>query len=274
MLTGQKQNAWKLPAVLNLTLGGMGAGLYLLTLLLIFPNATQWSQHLAQTAIFKLSGPILVCIGLLALTTEAGHPMKSIYLLANLRHSWMSREALAAGIFILAAGLDWLFPSPILQGIAAISGLGFMVSQGMIVWRASGVVTWNTSLVPLFFLTCGLATGSGIFLITNYFLGYPTFLPVPILVIVVAIANGGVWLGYLNLHGVEFQRGIAALRKPVSLFLTIVIGHILPVILLVCTFFIGMSLGPVLAGVGLLFGGVFQKFSFAFEGSGMRSVIR
>ena len=140
MESGHKQTSWKIPAVLNLTLGGMGAGFYLIALLLIFPpQGADMTQVFVQTAVFKLLGPLLVSVGLISLTTEAGHPLKSIYLLVNLRHSWMSREALAGGIFILAAGLDWLIPSLILKIIAASAAFVFILAQGMIVWRASGV---------------------------------------------------------------------------------------------------------------------------------------
>ena len=74
MEPSQKQNAWQLPAALNLTLGGMGAGFYLVTLLLVLPESSGWTQSLMQTAVFKLLGPVLVCLGLLSLTTMPGNP--------------------------------------------------------------------------------------------------------------------------------------------------------------------------------------------------------
>jgi len=273
MLPGQKQNVWQLPAVLNLTLGGMGAGFYLITLLLILPQNADWAQSLTQTAIFKLLGPALVSVGLLSLTTEAGHPLNSIYLLTNLRNSWMSREALAGGIFILAAGLDWLMPHPVLRGIAALAGLVFIIAQGMMVWRASGVLTWNTPLAPWFFLTCGLATGSGSMLVVSTFLKVDALVSLPLVTLIVAVANALVWTVYLNTPGELFQRGIAPLRQTSHIALTLGVGHLLPIVLILITLATTQPLVTLMAGLALIAGGVMQKFAFAFQASAMRSVI-
>lgn len=274
MLSGQKQSAWKLPAVLNLTLGGMGAGFYLMTLLINLPQSSDWGQLLLHTAVVKLLGPLLVCIGLLALTTEAGHPLKSIYLLVNLRNSWMSREALAGGLFVLFAGLDWLFPHPILRGLAAIAGLVFIIAQGMIVSRASGIYTWNKPSVPWLFLTCGLMTGSGVLLIANYFLGNAMWISLPLIAIIITVLNLVVWIVYLKTPDQVFQNGIAPLRQTNRSILTIGVGHVLPVALLIISLVIPLPLVIPFAGLTLIFGGVFQKFTLTLEASTMRSVIQ
>lgn len=270
----QNQNAWKLPAVLNLTLGGMGAGYYLISLLMINVSNTVWLPFTLQTILVKLIGIILVCVGLLVLTTEAGHPLKSIYLLANLRQSWMSREALAAMIFILAAGLDWLFPSAIFQVLAAIAGLVFMVSQGMIVWRASSVYTWNSPLVPWFFLTCGLTSGSGLLLVVSNLLNLAFSSVILAIILIVLLFNLLIWILYLRTPGDTFQRGIAPLRKSDQLRLTIGVGHLLPALLLIIGMIGTQWWIAFLAGGLMVFGSVLQKFSFAFKGSSMRSVLK
>ena len=270
MQLDEKQNVWQLPAVLNLTLGGIGAGFYLLSLFLIFPQSSEWTQSLAQTAATKLLGPFLVSVGLLSLTTEAGHPMKSIYLLRNLRYSWMSREALAAGVFILAAGLDWLLPSPILRGMAALAGLAFIISQGMIVWRASGVFTWTAAIVPWFFLTCGLATGGGLMLIVSTFFSWTSIASLPLVMMIIALANGLVWLMYLRTPGKVFQQDIAQLRQASHIAMTLGIGHLLPIILLILAAAVSLPLAQPIAGLALIFGGVMQKFAFSFQARVMR----
>jgi DMSO reductase anchor subunit len=270
----QKQNTWQLPAALNLTLGGMGAGFYLVTLLLTLPESSDWTQSLMQTAVFKLLGPVLVSVGLLSLTTEAGHPLHSIYLLTNLRRSWMSREALAGGIFIIAAGLDWLIPNPALRGVAVLAGLVFIVAQGMIVLRANSVITWNVPTVPLFFLTCGLATGSGLMLIVLSLFSAPSAMSLPLVGLVAAIANALVWAVYLHTPGEAFQRGIEPLRQLNSVALTIGVGHLLPIVLLIAALAMPQPLTVAAAGLALIFGGVRQKFGFAFKGRVMRSLVR
>jgi DMSO reductase anchor subunit len=274
MEPSQKQNAWRVPAALNLTLGGMGAGFYLVTLLLVLPESSGWTQSLMQTAVFKLLGPVLVCLGLLSLTTDAGQPLHSIYLLTNLRRSWMSREALAGGIFIIAAGLDWLIPNPVLRGVAALSGLIFMVAQGMIVSRASNVITWNAPMVPLFFLTCGLATGSGLMLIVLSLFTAPSAISLPLVGLITALANALVWTVYLRTPGEAFQHGVEPLRQRNSVALTIGVGHLLPIVLLIAALAMPQPLTVAAAGLALIFGGVRQKFGFAFKGSTMRSLVR
>ena len=274
MLSGQKQNAWKIPAVLNLTLGGMGAGYYLIALLLIVPHSADWIQSLAQAALFKLLGPLLVCIGLLSLTVEAGHPFKSIYLLTNLRHSWMSREALAALVFILAAVLDWLTPGAILRGIAGLAALVFILAQGMIVWRASGVFTWNTPAVPWFFLTCALATGCGVMLVVGRVFSTSSWLSLPLVTVVITILNALVWLVYLNTPGEVFQRETMPLRHMSHMARTLGVGHALPVALLLIAWAMPLPFIVPVAGVALIFGGVIQKSEFAFQASTMRSLVQ
>jgi DMSO reductase anchor subunit len=274
MLSGEKQKSWQLPAFLNLTLGGMGAGAYLAGLLLTSTQSGEWAQSPIQAVLLKLLGPALVSLGLLALTTEAGRPLNSIYLLTNVRHSWMSREALAGGVFILAAVLDWLAPHPVLRGSSALAALFFIVAQGMMVYRASGVVTWNVPAVPLFFLTCGLATGSGAMLLISGFLGAPSLAPLQLASVFAAAANGLAWLAYQNTPGETFHRALAPLNNAGHMALALGVGHLLPIALLLATLVQPLPLALPAAGLALMAGGAMQKYAFAFEASALRGLVR
>jgi phenylacetyl-CoA:acceptor oxidoreductase 26-kDa subunit len=273
MEPSQKQSAWQVPALLNLILGGLGAGFYVITLLTL-PQNGGWTQSPLQCAVIKLLGPAFVSLGLVSLTTEAGHPLNSIYLLTNLRRSWMSREALAAGVFIIAAGLDWLVPNLILQGVAAVAGLVFIFSQGMLVLRASGVITWNVPIIPWFFLTSGLATGAGMLLIIVSFLGMPSLALLSLVALVIAIVNTLVWVAYLNTSGEAFQRAIKLLRQTNNLALTIGLGHLLPIVLLIAALVQPQTFLVVIAGLALIIGGASQKFGLAFQASVLRGLVR
>jgi DMSO reductase anchor subunit len=273
MLPGETQKNWRLPAFLNLTLGGMGGGFYLVGLLLA-PQSGDVSQALAQTAILKLLGPALVGLGLLGLTTEAGRPMNSIYLFTNVRHSWMSREALAGAVFILAAAVDWLLPNPLLRGAAAVASLTFVVAQGMMVFRASGVVTWNAPTVPWFFLTCGLATGAGAMLIVSTFLPAQWLVPLPVAALLTAAANGLVWVAYQNTPGETFQRALAPIHNASHIVLALGVGHLLPIGLLLIATIQPVPAAGLLAGLALIGGGAMLKYAFAFEASAIRGLVR
>ncbi len=224
-------------------------------------------------AIYKLLGPALVAVGLVSLTFEAGRPVHSIYLLTNLRYSWMSREALAAGLFMVVAALDWLLPNPILQWIAAIAALAFIIAQGMMVLRAAGIVTWNVPSVPVFFLTCALASGCGLLLLVQSLSVSPFTTGLWLAALAIALANALVWFVYLASPGDTFQRGIAPLRSLNSLLLTIGVGHLLPIFLLLTALLLALPALIPLAGLLLVVGGVLQKFGFAFEGSAQRSLL-
>lgn len=274
MLLTERQTNWRLPAFLNFTLGGMGAGAYLAGLLLEMAQPGNWTQPMGQAAVLKLLGPALVTIGLASLTTEAGRPLNSIYLLANVRQSWMSRESLAGLIFIAAAGLDWWAPHPFLRAVAAVAALFFIVAQGMMVYRASGVITWNVSTVPVFFLTCGLATGCGAVLLVSGLLDAPSLVPLPLATLAAATANGLCWLIYRNTPGESFRRALAPLHGAGHMALALGVGHLLPI---ACV--LGTMVQPVpgllpLAGLALMVGGALQKYAFAFEASALRGLIR
>ena len=274
MLPGERQTNWRLPAFLNLTLGGMGAGAYLAGLLLEAAQPGNWAQPMDQAAVLKLLGPALVAIGLASLTTEAGRPLNSIYLLANVRQSWMSREALAGLVFILAAALDWLAPHPILRAVAAVAALLFIVAQGMMVYRASGVVTWNVPTVPVFFLTCGLATGCGAMLLASVLLSVHSLVPLPLAALAAAAANGLAWLVYRNTHGESFRRALAPLHSASHMALALGVGHLLPMALLLFTLVQPVPALLPLAGLALMVGGAMQKYAFAFEASALRGLVR
>jgi hypothetical protein len=140
----------------------------------------------------------------------------------------------------------------------------------MIVWRASGVLTWDVGLAPWFFVTCGLAAGGGLMLVVCAFLNWAAVVPIPLVVISTAIANAWVWILYLRRPGEQFQRETAPLRQASHIALTLGVGHLLPVVLSMIALAAPQPLILVTAGLGFLFGGVMQKFAFAFQARTMR----
>lgn len=283
LISAQRQRVWKVPAVVNFSCGGIGTGLYLVDLLLLQPPGPDWLQSLIRSAPIKLLGPVLVGFGFLALTSEAGRPMRGVNLFRHLRRSWMSRETLAAAIFIPAAGLDWLLPNPVLRAIAAAAALALLLCQGFIVYRARGVTAWNNPLMPVFFATSGFATGSGLAILmialynSAFAQGIQANIPLGLVGLVSAVLNGLVWLVYLRTTGDGFQKATVALRRPDRLALIIGVGHLLPVMLLAAGWFAGASGGfllfiQVLSGAALVFGGVSQKFGIIIEAGYLRPI--
>ncbi|HBY92450.1 MAG: polysulfide reductase NrfD [Ardenticatenaceae bacterium] len=277
LIQPMKQRVWKWPAVVNFTLGGLGTGFYLVGLAAGAPEGAGF----VQLALFKLLGPLLASLGFLALTTEAGRPLRGYNLLRHLRRSWMSRETLAAAVFIPAAAADWFFPHPVLKGLAGAAALGLMISQGFIVYRARGVTAWNVPLMPLFFVTSAFATGSGLMVLlvalggSSGLSGSASFL-LPVGLISLAL-NLALWLLYLSEADPAFQQATKTLRRPDTMTFVVGMGHLLPALLMVVA--LGSENTPLLraitaavAGASVIAGGVSQKSGVILGAGYLRAI--
>jgi DMSO reductase anchor subunit len=275
LIRSKKQKVWGWPGVVNFTLGGMAGGFYLLSSLLMVLRYGMLG--LSQPAGFKLVAPALMGLGFLALTTEAGHPLRARYLLRYLRRSWMSRETLAGALFVPAAALDWLFPHPALWGLAAAAALGLMFSHGFIVYCVRGVTAWNVPLVPFLFLSSGFSTGGGLVLLAA--LGGLALGVGPVVIcLICALLDLAVWLLFLHgPHDLAFREATGSLRRPKSLLFTVGIGHLLPALsLLLLLVLPGVGLWHIfaaLAGVAIIAGGVGQKVSIILKAGYLRGLV-
>ena len=223
------QKVWGWPAVVNFIFGGAATGFFLLSVLTVklYESGTNGPF---QPGPYKLLAPILVVVGLLCLTIEAGRLSRGIYLLRNLSTSWISRETFAAIIFVPSTIIDWLHPHSGLLALSVLAAVVFVISQAYIIYRARGVTAWNVSIIPFVFTTSSFVTGGGILLSMKMSI-FPRFL---LLICIICLAlNLIVWLFYLYWpHENTFREATEVLRRPKPLFVTIGIGHLLPFILL------------------------------------------
>lgn len=273
-----KQEVWGWTGVVNFALGGMGAGFYLLSSVATILQSG--ISGLSQPVWFKLLPPVLISLGFLTLTIEAGRPLRGRYLLRHLRRSWMSRETLAGAVFIPAAVLDWFFPHPALWALAAAAAIGLMISHGCIVYRVRAVAAWNVPPVPLLFLTSGFTMGGGLMLLAA--LGRLTLRAGPVAIALICVVlDMAVWFLYLRWpHDVAFREATEPLRRPSSLILTVGVGHVLPVLLLLVLLAApgaGIGTGPwavaaALAGLAMVAGGVSQKASIILKAGYLRGI--
>ena len=84
------QRHWDLRAATNFVAGGAGAGL-------IVVSVASGARG-TPAAIAMLAGLALVGVGLFAVWLEIGRPLRALNVFRNPRTSWMSREAIAAGV--------------------------------------------------------------------------------------------------------------------------------------------------------------------------------
>ena len=159
LIPAQAQRLWGWPAVVNFTLGGMGAGLYVTAVLaarLERPPAVAWATWIA---------PLLVLAGFAAVAGEAGRPLRGPRVLWKVRTSWMSRELWLGGAFVLFATVDIAFPLRIHRAQALVAAVLFAVAQGFILRCARGVAAWNAPGMPWLFALSAAASGGGLYLL-------------------------------------------------------------------------------------------------------------
>ncbi|MBC2709793.1 MAG: dimethyl sulfoxide reductase anchor subunit [Desulfosarcina sp.] len=274
-----RQRSWGWPAVVNLTLGGTGSGLYLLGA--FFTILSQKWPADVQFISFQVLAPVVVCFGFLSLSMEAGKPLRAYRLFSNLSNSWMSIESLAGAIFIIIAFISHFYSSFVFTAIAVVAALVLIISQGFMVFRATAVKAWNEWLVPVLFVTSGFMTACGLFLLNTQSHSRMTKLPV-VIFLICTFFSLVVWLLYLfGRRGNDFKKAVNFLRRPVSLLLIVGIGHIIPLFLLFSIFLStdvenASLLSAVLrlvSGLMLIVGGASQKVGIILAAGYYRGIV-
>lgn len=120
--------------------------------------------HLFKTRLLAL---ILSSAGLALSFFHLGNPLKAFNALNNLRSSWLSREILAAVVFLIFLSASVLLtrmkkPSSktaiIVSSAAVLAGL-FLILAMSILYMLPGVLSWDHIITPLSFFTSTLLLG-------------------------------------------------------------------------------------------------------------------
>ena len=273
----KRQRAWGWPAVVNLTLGGAGSGLYLIGTFVDFWG-DKWSVE-AQLIPFQILALLFVCVGFLSVAIEAGRPMRAFRLVANLGGSWMSIESFSGAIFLFFGIGAQFFPHFFLDVMAALAALVFITSQGMMVFRAKALEAWNNWFIPVLFVTSGFVTASGLVLLNTRDYFWLTSFPM-VFILFITILNLFIWVAYLWCRGDHFKKAVSFLRHPVILLLIVGIGHLVPMFfLLAMHVFTGVenvTIMPVffhiVSGMMLIIGGVGQKIGIVLAAGFLRPI--
>ncbi|MCX8119034.1 MAG: polysulfide reductase NrfD [Desulfobacterota bacterium] len=177
------QQEWKEIIALYLYLAGMGAGSFLVGLLIhwagtpLNPLSTPSFELLGipvdLTKLPILWGPIMVSIGAPFLILDLGIKWRFMYACLNPRTSWVARGFIILsvfivfGLFVLIRALlpaDWLKgTSPlwrIPEAIAFVFAFWTALYTGILLKATKSVPLWNTPLLPLLFFTSALSTGT------------------------------------------------------------------------------------------------------------------
>ena len=105
-----------------------------------------------------LSVPLITSmVGLVASATHLGNPANALYVFLGVGRSPLSTEVFCAVVFLLFAGLYWLYsfvqnPKQALQrvwlALAMVAGVAFVFAVAF-AYSAETIVSWNTVYVPL-----------------------------------------------------------------------------------------------------------------------------
>jgi DMSO reductase anchor subunit len=226
------QKDWGWPAVLNFGLGGAGAAFFILL------GCLRFIADAVFPPFWVLFSPSLICLGFLGLTLEAGRPFRARFALRHLGRSWMSRESLAAALFIPASLVCSFTDAPVVWDAAALAALGFIVSQGFILRCARAVPAWNHPLIPAVIASSAFVGGMGLLLflsgLTNERLGSKVI----IVSLGVMAVDLGVWSLYLFGRSQQsFRRATEQIRRPMTLIRDSVVTRVIPALLLSCVLF-------------------------------------
>ncbi|MGZ5234899.1 MAG: hypothetical protein ACXWCV_01150 [Caldimonas sp.] len=153
-----QQTAWDWRAAGNFIGGGAGGGL------IVFAGL---EAALGSPAPIRFAcGTVLIGLGLLCVWLEIGRPLRALNVYLHPRRSWMSREAILAGL-LLPCSVAAFFGLPGAAPAAIVLALCFMYAQARMLNAAKGIPAWREPRVVPLLVCTGLAEGGGLFLLSS-----------------------------------------------------------------------------------------------------------
>jgi formate-dependent nitrite reductase membrane component NrfD len=177
------QKEWKEIIAIYLYLAGMGAGSFVIGLLIHWLNVKLNPPFISSIRLFGylldltkvpiLWGPVMVALGAPFLILDLGIKWRFMYACLNPRTSWVARGFLILSIFIIfglilltksVLPFEWLYREStlwvILEVVTFIFAFATALYTGILLKATKSIPLWNTYLLPLLFLVSALSTGS------------------------------------------------------------------------------------------------------------------
>jgi len=268
----ERQDTFGWAAAADLFLGGVGAGLFLISFIM---ELLDKYEPLAR--IGTISGPILVLVATFILFADLGVKTKFYRLFRN-PLSWMSRGTWVITIFILFGlayslpafwQLDWKGTAlgNAIGIVAAIFAILTSLYTGFLFAAVKRISFWNTAALPLLFFASSLYGGMAILLlIAPFFTASPdgTFsvlVIAEIILILIQLFVLGIFLEIAKLGSTPTAESARMLRGPAFVIGVIVAGLIVPLGLLSYYAAASNTLAlPMLAGILLLVSNFFLRY--------------
>lgn len=268
----ERQNTFGWAAAADLFLGGVGAGLFLISFILDLINGYE-----TLTRIGTVVGPVLVLFAALILFAELGVKSR-VYMLLRNPSSWMARGTGIITVFVIF-GLAYSLPAfwqlqwkgtvlGITIGIvAAIFAVMTSIYAGFLFAAAKRISFWNTAALPSLFFSSSLYGGTAVLLLIAPFVKanlngtFGELVIAEVIFILVQLAVLGVLLETARLGSAPATESARMLRSPVFISGVLFCGLIVPLGLLGYYAAANNTFAlPVLAGILLLVGNFFLRY--------------
>ena len=177
------QRNWDLRAAGNFIGGGAGTGLIVTSALAAAVGA--------PFRVALAAGLVLVLTGLSLVWLEIGKPWRALNVLFHPGTSWMTREALVAGVMVPAGMLGVVTGDVAITATAAALACGFLWCQARMLRAARGVPAWRQAEIVPFILATGLAEGSALYLLAG-----ARTMPWLMLALLAGLVREAAWLVY------------------------------------------------------------------------------
>ena len=223
LIPAQRQRLWGWQAVVNFTLGGVGAGLYGTAVVVA------GFERGPSVVLASWLAPLLVLAGFAAVAGEAGRPLRGPRVLWNVRTSWMSRELWIGLAFVLLIAADFAFPLRLHRAQALAAAVLLALAQGMILRRSRGIAAWDAPIMPWLFLLSAAVSGSGAYMILEVLVGRavaPAVIEASLVLLVAALGLGRAYV--FTPAGHAFRDATASLRDGRAGRLGVGVGTVIP----------------------------------------------
>ncbi|MDP2646108.1 MAG: DmsC/YnfH family molybdoenzyme membrane anchor subunit [Desulfobacterales bacterium] len=249
-MTMEKQQSWGWQVVLDVFVGGIGAGLLLVSFLL---ERTHGATPLTEAGC--LIGPLLVIVGVVVLMLELGKPVNMPLAFVNFGTSWMSRGVVLQPLFIGAgllygllpvwvAGFKNSGPGILIGTVAALLAILLAVYHGLLYSKAKGIALWNSPLLPMLYFVSSVAGGAAVLLLLSPFLSATAGqlrLLAAIETALVCLVLISIWLMASVQPSVAYRESLKKLFSVSFIIFSIAIGTGIPLVLLIISIFAGQT---------------------------------
>ena len=246
LIPAQRQRLWGWQAVVNFTLGGVGAGLYGTAVIVA------GFERGPAVVLASWLAPLLVLAGFAAVAGEAGRPLRGPRVLWKVRTSWMSRELWIGGIFVLLITADIAFPLRLHRALALAAAVLLALAQGMILRRSRGIAAWDVPIMPWLFLFSAAVSGAGAYMLLEVLAGRtvpPVVIEASLVLLVAAFGLGRAYV--FTPAGHAFRDATASLRDGRSGRVGVGVGTVIPLGALAVALASPAAAAPAVALAGL-----------------------